>query len=133
MAIEFNPAALGVFRHAKLENENAIANMDGNNAIKGNGTYKSGICVIFCSGDEKRANNEVRTQLLQSLGKAFGINSGIMTDANRQTTKTAGGEILNSWKFIPVLDNNSRQVVRPITEKDIDDLGEACLDVIFEG
>ncbi len=56
-----------------------------------------------------------------------------ITKPVRQTTKTAGGEILNSWKFIPVLDNNSRQVVRPITEKDIDDLGEACLDVIFEG
>ena len=82
MPVEFNPKALDVFRNAKLDNENAIANMDGNNAIKGHGIYKGGIRVLFRSGDEKRANNEVRTQLLQSLGKAFGINSCITTDKN---------------------------------------------------
>ncbi len=56
-----------------------------------------------------------------------------ITKPVKVTTQTKEGETLQSWKFVPVLDNNNKQVVRPITEKDIDDLGEACLDVIFEG
>lgn len=43
---------------------------------------------------------------------------------------TGPGEDDYEWKFEPLLDSQGRQVVRAITEADIDRLGEACMETI---
>ena len=72
MPIDFNPQALDMFRNTQLANENSVANLDGKGGLKANGTFHSGniFRTIVRSGDERRANNEIRTELLRSLEAA---------------------------------------------------------------
>ncbi len=106
MGVEFNPKALDIFRNAQFNNENTIANLDGD-GLKSGGIYKKDIRVFFRSKDEKRANNEVRTALLRSLGEAFNI-SGMKKDGDKvsfsrefmaQLEKILGSDVLKSGDF----------------------------------
>ncbi len=79
--------------HAR--NPDAIANLDGNGKIRQAGTYKGALGSLSRTDAERAQNNAVRTQLLSSLGKAFGLQSGI--------TKGANGRISFSNEFMDKL------------------------------
>ena len=74
MAINFNPNALDAFRNASLTGEKAIANLDkGTGNIRQAGSYKGAFEALFRKDNVQAENNAVRTELLRSLGQAFGI------------------------------------------------------------
>ncbi|MBQ7177151.1 MAG: hypothetical protein IJS08_07025, partial [Victivallales bacterium] len=74
MPVNFNAAALDPFRNAQLQGDNAIANFDAKTGdIKQAGTYKGKFIAMFRGGTSKAQNNAARTELLRSLGQAFGI------------------------------------------------------------
>ena len=69
-----NSQAFDLFRTASFDNENTIANLDGKNAVKSGGVLSKNIFRAWGrSVNEKKANNEVRTELLRMLGQAFGV------------------------------------------------------------
>ena len=108
MPIEFNAAALNAFRNAQFQNENTVTNLDGKE-LKASGTFHGGniFRTIGRSGDEKRANNEIRTELLRALGQAFGIDG--MEEKNGKVTfskdfmvrlkEILGDDVLKSGDF----------------------------------
>ena len=69
--MSFNISALDSFRVARLDGENAIANLGEDNTIVKKNDYYGGIGRIFRSSSTKAANNAVRAELLRSLGQAF--------------------------------------------------------------
>ena len=73
MAIQFDATALNVFRNTGLTGNNTIANLNGENGLKSGGTWSKSIKILGRSGDERTANNAVRTKLLEALGRAFGL------------------------------------------------------------
>lgn len=95
MPVQFNPNALDAFRNAQFANANSIANLNDQGGVKANGEYKGGIRVLFRSDDERAANNAVRTELLKSLGKAFGL-AGM---------QEAGGKVTFSKDFMDKLES----------------------------
>ncbi|MBQ7190721.1 MAG: hypothetical protein IJR99_15030 [Kiritimatiellae bacterium] len=68
-----NLQALDMFRTATDWTGKGIANLDGDDAIKQNGTYGGPLGALRRSKIEQAANNEVRTELLRALGTAFGL------------------------------------------------------------
>ena len=127
MPIEFNAKALNAFRNAQFQNENTVANLNGKE-LKAGGTFHGGniFRTIGRSGDEKRANNEVRTELLRALGQAFGISG--MEEKNGKVTFSKdfmvrlkdilGDDVLKSGDFKL---NNDGSVTsgRPLTQRRI--------------
>ncbi|WP_406037976.1 hypothetical protein [Succinimonas sp.] len=96
---DFNMAALDSFNRAISDNDNAIVNVDreNNNRLKYNGTFRSAnIFRWMRSPATKAANNEVRTQLLKSLGEAYGLNG---------MTTRSDGKVKFSQDFINDLRN----------------------------
>ncbi|MBQ9275389.1 MAG: hypothetical protein IJ228_11275 [Succinivibrio sp.] len=87
MSDNFRLSALDAFSHAQLgDDNNAIANLAADGSLQSNGTFsKSNILRFLRSGATKEQNNAVRTELLKSLGQAFGL-SGISTDKNGKIT-----------------------------------------------
>jgi hypothetical protein len=72
MAIQFDASKATMFRNVNFGNENAIANLNGTGGVKANGRYS--LFGKFSRTDAQRAdNNAVRTELLKTLGQAFGI------------------------------------------------------------
>ena len=71
MAIQFDPNALNRFADVNFRETGAIANLDGKDGLKQNGTRGWGVFSGWRSGDTKRSNNAVRTELLKALGRAF--------------------------------------------------------------
>jgi len=72
MPIEFNSAALDLFRTASFDNANTIANL-GEKKIVSGGTWAPSIKILGRTELERTANNQVREELLRCLGKAFNI------------------------------------------------------------
>ncbi len=71
--MSFDITALDAFRNANLGGDKAIANLgQGDKVVKKN-DYYGPIGKIFRGGTAKAANNAVRTELLRSLGNAFGL------------------------------------------------------------
>jgi len=70
MAIEFNSAALQLFRTAQFDDANAIARL-GDGKIGSGGTWSRSIKILGRTDSEKTANNRVREELLRCLGNAF--------------------------------------------------------------
>lgn len=127
MPIEFNATALNVFRNAQFQDENTVANLD-SKGLKSGGTFHGGniFRAIGRSGDEKRANNEIRTELLKSLGQAFGI-SGMEEKNGKVTFSKAfmdqlkallGDDVLKSGDF-KLNDDGSVTSGRPLTQRRI--------------
>ena len=85
MAVTFNPGALNMFREAQLPNENSIANLDGRGGIKANGKLGSFLWKPFRTGETRANNNAVRTELLKSLGNAFGLEGVGMNEQGKVT------------------------------------------------
>lgn len=71
--MSFNITALDAFRNAHLDGEKAIANLGQGGKVEQHGSYKGGFIGRFRGKDTKAANNAVRTELLRSLGTAFGL------------------------------------------------------------
>jgi hypothetical protein len=71
--MSFTTTALDRFRNVNLQGQNAIANIGENNSITQKGSYYR-IGWVFRSSETEKANKAVRTELLQSLGNAFGLN-----------------------------------------------------------
>ena len=95
----FNMAALDSFSKAICDNDNIVVSVDRNNKdnIKQNGTYKSpGFFKWRRTSAVRTANNAVRTQLLKSLGDAFGL---------KGMTARTDGKIQFSREFINDLQN----------------------------
>ena len=87
--MQFNITALDGFRKANLQGEKAIANVGENNTITQKNSYYGGIGRIFRKSATEAANNAARTELLKSLGNAFGL-EGISENKNGVTTFSKG-------------------------------------------
>lgn len=68
-------SGLRAFNNIHIDNQNAIINKGANGDYKQNGTYTGILSALSRSKEERAANNEVRTLLLQSLGKALGMDA----------------------------------------------------------
>ena len=83
-----NLQALDMFRTATDWTANGIANLDGNDGIKQNGTYGGALGSLGRSKIEKAANNEVRTELLRALGQTFNLDG--MSEKDGEVTFSKG-------------------------------------------
>ena len=81
-----NIAALNMFRTATSWTADSIANLDSDNAIKNVGEYGGRLSAIGRSDDEKKANNAMRTELLNALATAFNIE--VKTDSDGKASFT---------------------------------------------
>ena len=73
MAIQFNADALSRFSNVNFGDNDAIANLDGGNGLVQNEKLGFILTRKFRSSTAERQNNAVRTELLKSLGRAFGL------------------------------------------------------------
>ena len=73
MSLDINFAALGAFRNVNFGNADAIANLKQGDGVEQNGKLGSFLGKMFRSSATKANNNAVRTELLKSLGQAFGL------------------------------------------------------------
>ena len=79
--------ALNTFKNANLGNDNAIAKIDENKTLSSDSTFsKLKIFRFLRSSSTQTSNNQVRTELLKSLGKAFGLEQGIGTGPKGEVT-----------------------------------------------
>lgn len=76
MASDINFSALNAYRSVKFADANAIINKD-DTSIKQKGTYTGALSALTRSKATKAENNEARTQLLESLGRTFGLESSV--------------------------------------------------------
>ena len=81
----FDIKALNAFRHANLQGADAIANFGKDNTVTQKGSYHGALGAIFRVSSTKAANNAARTELLRSLGDAFGL-EGVGRNAKGVTT-----------------------------------------------
>ncbi len=72
MAITFDSSKIAMFRDAQFASGNTIANL-GDDGLTAGGTYHGALGAITRTKAEKAENNKVRTELLRSLGQAFGL------------------------------------------------------------
>ena len=87
MSLDINFAALGAFRNVNFGNADAIANLKQGDGVEQNGKLGSFLGKMFRSSATKANNNAVRTELLKSLGQAFGLSG--MSEAGGKTTFSA--------------------------------------------
>ena len=73
MAMQFNLNALSRFSNVNFGDNDAIANLDNGNGLKQNEKLGFILTRKFRSAVAERQNNAVRTELLKSLGRAFGL------------------------------------------------------------
>lgn len=97
MPVTFDAKPLEMFGNANFKNEDAIIHLGKDNSLTSDSTYSSANIFRWMRGQEtRRNNNEIRTQLLKSLGESFGI-SGMSTNEK--------GEITFSKDFMDKLEN----------------------------
>ena len=84
MAIQFNPNALRMFSNVNLGDDNAIANLGGENNLVQKKSLGSIFLKPFRSGETEKRNNAVRTELLKALGQAFNLHG--VTEQDGRTT-----------------------------------------------
>ena len=73
MAIQFNPNALSMFSGVNFGNDNAIANLGGDDKLVQKDKLGLFLWKPFRSDDTEKRNNAVRTELLKALAQAFGL------------------------------------------------------------
>ena len=79
--------SLNTFKNVNLGNDNAIVNLNQDNKLTSNTTFsKANIFRFLRSSSTQANNNQVRTEFLKSLGKAFGLEQGIGTGPNGEVT-----------------------------------------------
>ncbi|MCR5084982.1 MAG: hypothetical protein K6A65_05710 [Succinivibrionaceae bacterium] len=86
MPINFNEQALSQFRNLSLDNQNAIVTQGQDNQLQSTETLGNSPLRWIRSDATQQANNAVRTELLKSLGEAFGIKQGIGQDGQGRAT-----------------------------------------------
>ena len=69
----FDASRISTFSGAQFASANSIAKLDTDGDIKSGGTYHGAMSAIFRTSAAKESNNAVRTELLKSLGQAFGL------------------------------------------------------------
>lgn len=83
MSIQFDTSAMNAFRAIDCSNANAKVELQGKNGeIQIKGDYKGPLSALKRTTAEKNNNNKVRTQLLESLAKTFGMN--LRYDSSKQ-------------------------------------------------
>ena len=86
MPVTFDAKPMEFFGSADFKNDNAIVQLGGDRQLKSDSTFSSANIFRWMRGPETRQqNNEIRTQLLKSLGESFGL-SGMGTGANGEIT-----------------------------------------------
>ncbi len=86
MPVSFDSAPLEMFGNAGFDNANAVIHLDQDKHLKSDSSYSSLNIFRWMRGSEaERKNNEIRTQLLKSLGESFGL-SGVKTGVNGEVT-----------------------------------------------
>ncbi len=86
MPVSFDSAPLEMFGNAGFGNANAVIHLDQDKHLKSDSSYSSLNIFRWMRGSEaERKNNEIRTQLLKSLGESFGL-SGVKTGVNGEVT-----------------------------------------------
>ena len=94
--MSFNLSALDPFRNASLAGGTAIANIGKDGAVVQKNNYHGALGAIFRTSSTKDANNAARTELLRSLGDAFGLegvgrnDKGVVTFSKDFMDKLAG-------------------------------------------
>lgn len=79
--------ALNTFRNVNLGNDNAIVNINGDRQLSTDSTFsKAKIFRFLRSSTTQANNNQIRTELLKSLGKAFGLEQGIGSGPKGEVT-----------------------------------------------
>ncbi|MCR5084981.1 MAG: hypothetical protein K6A65_05705 [Succinivibrionaceae bacterium] len=86
MTVDFNESALSKFEHLNLDNQNAIVTQGQDQQLQSTQNLGSNPLRWIRSDATQQANNAVRTELLKSLGEAFGIKQGIGQDGQGRTT-----------------------------------------------
>ncbi len=95
MGVTFDASRIAAFRDAQFSSDKSIASLDANGGIKSNGTYHGALSVFFRTSAVKASNNAVRSELLRSLGQAFGL------DGMNET----GGKVTFSKDFMDRLES----------------------------
>ena len=99
MAIQFDPNALNRFADVNFRKSDGIANLDGPDGLRQNGTRGLGVFAKWRSDDTKANNNAVRTELLKALGRAFHL-EGV-------------GELAGKPTFSEVFMNKLAEIIGP--------------------
>ena len=85
----FSIKALDNFRNASFNDADAIVNIGNDNTVSKKGSYHGAVGRMFRVSSTKAANNAARTELLRSLGNAFGLN-GMGQNKDGVTTFSKG-------------------------------------------
>lgn len=85
----FSIKALDNFRNASFQDADAIVNIGNDNTVSKKGSYHGAVGRMFRVSSTKAANNAARTELLRSLGNAFGLN-GMGQNKDGVTTFSKG-------------------------------------------
>ena len=94
MAITFDSSKIATFSTAQFASANTIAKL-GDDGLETGGTYHGALGALTRSKADMAENNKVRTELLRSLGQAFGL-SGM---------SEAGGKVSFSKDFMDQLES----------------------------
>ena len=73
MAIQFDPNALRMFSNVNFGDDDAIANLGGEDNLVQKDKLGSFLWKPFRSKETEKRNNAVRTELLKALGQAFNL------------------------------------------------------------
>lgn len=85
----FSIKALDNFRNVNFKDADAIVNIGKDNTVTKKNSYHGGVGRVFRRSTTEAANNAARTELLCSLGKAFGLN-GMGLNKDGVTTFSKG-------------------------------------------
>ena len=95
MAVSFDSSKIAMFRDTQFAGANDIANLDKGDKLKTHDSYYGKLGALFRSSATEARNNAVRTELLKSLGQAFGLSG--MTES--------GGKVSFSKDFMDRLES----------------------------
>lgn len=87
MAVSFDPSKIAMFRDAQFAGASDIANLDKGDKLKTKDSYYGKLGALFRSSATEARNNAVRTELLKSLGQAFGLSGMTESDGKVSFSK----------------------------------------------
>ena len=91
MAVSFDSSKIALFRDTQFAGANDIANLDKGDKLKTHDSYYGKLGALFRSSATEARNNAVRTELLKSLGQAFGLSG--MTESGGKVSFSGRDEI----------------------------------------
>ncbi len=90
MTVDFNQAALSQFENLNFSSQDAIVTKGPDQQLQSTQNLGHSPLRWIRSDATQQANNAMRTELLRSLGEAFGLRQGIEKDAQGRTTFSKG-------------------------------------------